>query len=343
MLSPPSATIRLNKLKRYVELKRKQWQQQSSSVVKQSEVHQQVQFICKHLYATNQDGARLVAIWFQQKIEKAPKDGLDGETVYFKKNIANILEQLYQKIDRLTSDSSAATYKDSHRTSDRTFPDNSQNAGVAAQNVRSQPKYNGENHFSWNGDWERTVPNKARGGNNTIPKEILDVSVVRKVQRNFHYYNYTPIIIQNSAKAGGMAFLFEGGLSGVENLIAVQKNEKTIEQGIQDTFAQAMEAGVISSIIVGGMSVITIAPVVGSVAINAVTASAPILTIVATVSYTKRLIDIFSSTPNLEGVDRIQLLMDSYGLDETELNFRDLEIETELEQLRNQGKGEVAT
>jgi phage-related protein len=336
MSSPSPSTVKLKKLQRYVNLKRRQWQQQSSSVVKQSEVHQQVQFICKHLYATNQDGARIVAIWFQQKIEKAPKDSLDGETVYFKKNIANILEQLYQKIHRLTSNSSAATYKDSHRTSDRTFSDNSQNAGFAAQNLRMPPpKSNGSNSSIWNGNGERTLLNETRRGKNTIPKEILDVSVVRQVQRNF-YYSYTPIIIQNSAKAGGMAFLFEGGLSGLENLVAIQRGEKTVEQGLQDTLSQAIEAGVISSVIVGGMSVITITPVVGPAAISAITASAPILTIVATVHSTKRLIDIFSNTPNLEGVDKIQLLLDSYGLNATELKFRDLEIEADLEQLRNQ-------
>lgn len=389
MSSPTSTTIKLQKLQRYVQLKCKQWQQQSSSVVEQSEINQQVQFICQYLYSINQENATFAADWFQQTIQQTPTYSSCQKIVYTKRHIANIFERLSQKIEPLVD--SASRDACSHQTSDRTSKDNFKNAGIATQNVRiPQPipfeklsqklqnqirnrggtkcslaeaakryekipvsireqgetaiedylkshhwshrisRKNGGSDSIWNGDWEQALPNQMRGGKNMTPKEILDVSVVRKVQQNFHYR--TPVIIRNSAKAGGMAFLFEGGLSGVENLIAVQKNEKTIEQGIQDTLAQALEAGVISSIMVGGMSVIMITPVVGPAAISAVTASAPILTIVATASAAQRFVDILAKVPNLEGVNQIQWesrerrssnMMEEFGLnlDETRLMF----------------------
>jgi hypothetical protein len=157
----------------------------------------------------------------------------------------------------------------------------------------------------WKRHWQQALPKTNPEGNKISLEEILDFRVVQKVRRNFHYN--APVIVKNSAKAGGIAFLFEGGLRGVENLFAIQRGEKTVEQGIQDTLKQAMEAGTISFVTVAGMSVIAITPVAGPMAIGIRTISVPILTIVATAGSTQYLIDILSRIPRLKGVDKIQL------------------------------------
>ncbi|MDB9314120.1 hypothetical protein PN462_13495 [Spirulina sp. CS-785/01] len=416
-------SAQLKTIKQQVEFTLKYWQQQQASILEHQVVNQKVERIYQNLYSINDNAAKQIADWLKQKIEQAPKDSLAQGTVYFKRNITTIFEQLWDQLNQLIyiPDFSPYSYQNTANQGNSSyFSKNSTNhysknntdyyytnhtnrhstnntvssAGFAANNFhppKSKPfsqidpklqniiksrgggcsaseaakryekipvnvrqqgdqavreyldarhwshrisKANGGNNSPINGDWELAGTNWSRGSKNMNLKEILDVSVVQKVQQNFKYYR--PVIIQNSLKAGGMAFLCEAGFSGLENFVAVQRGEKTLEQGVQDTVTQSIGAGVIASVIMGGMSVIAITPVVSPLAIGAATIAAPPLTIVATASYAKRLLNLFSNTPNLDGMEKLQLLMESYGLDETEMAFRDLEADHELEQLKLQ-------
>ncbi len=344
MSSPAQSTIKLKKLQRYVDLKHKQWQQQPSSFVEQSEANQQVQFICQHLYATNQKNATFVANWFKQTIAQTPTYLSHQENAYLKSNLAKIFEQLSQKIEQLVASFPTSTSADkdclleSPTNATRFSPESFEQLSHQLQNklqnqggnkfslaeaaniykkipnrIREQGEAAIENYFKeriaknrshWKRHWKQALP-KTNPGSTKIPsKEILDFRVIQKIRRHFNYS--APVIVKNSAKAGGMAFLFEGGLRGVENLFAIQRGEKTVEQGIQDTLKQAMEAGTISFVTIAGMSVIAITPVAGPMAIGVRTFSVPMLTIVATPGTTKYLIDLLSRIPMLKGVNNIR-------------------------------------
>ena len=323
MSSPVPSTVKLKKLQRYVNLKRRQWQQQPSSVIEQSEVTQQVQFICQHLYATNQENAAFVANWFQQTITQTPTYPSHGKTVYLKSHLAQIFEHLFQKIKPLVVSFPTSTSADQYHlpdfpTTPTRFPQNKlpnlgsnklslANAAKIYKKIPHRIREQGEaaikTHFQ-----ERlgkpTLSKTHPRGKKIPTQEILDFRVIQQVRRRFNYS--TPVIVKNSAKAGGMAFLFAGGLKGVENLFAIQRGEKTVEQGIQDTIKQAMEAGTISFVTVAGMSVIAITPVAGPITIGVRTFSVPILTIVTTAGSTQHLIDILSRIPRVKGVDKIR-------------------------------------
>lgn len=59
-----------------------------------------------------------------------------------------------------------------------------------------------------------------------------------------------------------------------------------------------------------------------------------VITIVGKVAGVERLIGILSNSGKVQGIDQVTALMASYGIDQLEIDFMDLEIEAELDQMK---------
>jgi hypothetical protein len=179
-----------------------------------------------------------------------------------------------------------------------------------------------------NGDWESSSINRSRGSRHMTKAEVDNIAQA-KAQINFQ--EGVKIVGSQAAKAGIIAFGIEVTFSGLENFLAVQRGEKTVEQALGDTLINSAGAAVVAVVVVGSVTALTlIFPPVG-VALSATT---PFLQIVGVASSISRLVRILSNSGKVHGIDSVEALMLSYGIDDVELSFRDLEIEAELIEMK---------
>ena len=185
----------------------------------------------------------------------------------------------------------------------------------------------GSDHVS-NGDWEAKSLNRARGGKNITHKEE---AAIQAAKAKINFQSGAKIVGGQMLKAGGIAFGVELAFSGLENFVAVQRGEKNIEEALLDTVTNSASVAVTAAVITGGVVALTIIfpPLAG-----AVTAAVPFLQVVGVVGCMDRLLNILNSSPKVEGMERLQMMLASYGIDETELSFRDLEMDDDLLQLK---------
>ena len=175
-----------------------------------------------------------------------------------------------------------------------------------------------------NGDWEARSINRSRGSRQMTKAEANDIATA-KAKINFQ--EGSKIVASQAAQAGVFAFGVEVAFSGLDNFLAVQRGEKTVEEALVNTLVNSTEAAVVTATVVGGIAALSlIFPPVGV----AVAASAPALQIVGSAACVKRLVDILSKSGKVQGIDQMVNLLLSYGIDELELSFQDLEIEDEL-------------
>ena len=185
----------------------------------------------------------------------------------------------------------------------------------------------GSDHVS-NGDWEAKSLNRARGGENISYKEEVAIQAAKS---KINFQSGAKIVGGQMLKAGGIAFGVELAFSGLENFVAVQRGEKNIEEALLDTVTNSASVAITAAVITGGVVALTIIfpPLAG-----AVSAAVPFLQIVGVVGCMDRLMSILNSSPKVEGMERLQTLIASYGIDDTEISFRDLEMEDDLLQLK---------
>lgn len=113
--------------------------------------------------------------------------------------------------------------------------------------------------------------------------------------------------------------------------MAVQQGQKSVEDALVDTLKASATAAATTTVVTGGIVAISIVfPPAGA----AFATAAPVLKIVGKVNCLKRVIGILSESDKVEGADQIQALMDSYGLDEKELIYRDLVMDDDLAKLK---------
>jgi hypothetical protein len=185
----------------------------------------------------------------------------------------------------------------------------------------------GSNHVS-NGDWEAKSLNRARGSKDVTHKEEV---AIQAAKAKINFQSGAKIVGGQMLKAGGIAFGVELAFSGLENFVAVQRGEKNIEEALLDTVTNSASVAVTTAVIVGGVLALTITfPIVGT----ALGVAAPFLQIVGVVGCMDRLLNILNSSPKVEGMERLQMMLASYGIDDTELSFRDLEMDDDLLQLK---------
>lgn len=185
----------------------------------------------------------------------------------------------------------------------------------------------GSNHPS-NGDWESKSINRQRGSDEMQPSAMNDLA---KAKAQINFQEGTKIVGAQAAKAGVVAFGVEVAFSGLENFLAVRDGEKTVEQALGDTLLNSAGAAVIAIAVVGGVTALTLAFPPAGIAIGALT---PYLQIVGVTASIGRLVTILSNSGKVQGIDRVEALMLSYGIDEVELDFRDLEVEDDLLNLK---------
>ncbi|MGF1497399.1 MAG: hypothetical protein ACFB8W_11320 [Elainellaceae cyanobacterium] len=179
-----------------------------------------------------------------------------------------------------------------------------------------------------NGDWETPKTNVARGQKSMTKAEANNI-VKAKAQINFQ--EGAKIVGCQAAKAGALAFGVEVAFSGLENFLAVQRGEKTVEQALGDTLLRSTGAAIVAVAVVGGVCALTLTfPPVGA----ALGAATPFLQIVGVAGSMSRLVAILSDSGKVEGIDQLEILMASCGLDSVELDFRDLEVEDDLLNLK---------
>lgn len=179
-----------------------------------------------------------------------------------------------------------------------------------------------------NGDWEAPSVNRARGKKNITPTEKQTIA---KAKAEINFQAGTKVVAQQATKAGKSAFGFELAFSGLNNFVAVQQGQKSVEDALVDTLKASATAAATTTVVTGGIVAISIVfPPAGA----AFATAAPVLKIVGKVNCLKRVIGILSGSDKVEGADQIQALMDSYGLDEKELIYRDLEMDDDLAKLK---------
>lgn len=179
-----------------------------------------------------------------------------------------------------------------------------------------------------NGDWEQPSINRGRGSRNTTKAESKSIA---EAKAKINFQSGANLVLTQAITAGGIAFGIELAFNGLESFLAVQRGDKSIEEALVDTLATSSSAAITAAVITGGIVALSITfPPVGAV----IGTMAPILQIVGGVSCLQRLIEILSASSKVEGIDRLQSLMASYGIDEIELDFRDLEVNDELAQLK---------
>lgn len=179
-----------------------------------------------------------------------------------------------------------------------------------------------------NGDWEAKSLNRARGGKNITHKEQ---AAIQAAKAKINFQAGAKIVGGQMLKAGGIAFGVELAFSGLENFIAVQRGEKNIEEALLDTVTNSAYVAVTAAVITGGIVALTMTFAPVGIAVGAV---APFLQIVGVVGCMDRLLGILNSSPKVEGMERLQMMLASYGIDDTELSFRDLEMDDDLLQLK---------
>ena len=191
-----------------------------------------------------------------------------------------------------------------------------------------QAHANGGSDHASNGDWEAKSLNRSRGGKNITHKEEV---AIQTAKARINFQSGAKIVGGQMLKAGGIAFGVELAFSGLENFVAVQRGEKNIEEALLDTVTNSASVAVTTAVIVGGVLALTITfPIVGT----ALGVAAPFLQIVGVVGCMDRLLNILNSSPKVEGMERLQMMLASYGIDEIELSFRDLEMDDDLLQLK---------
>lgn len=179
-----------------------------------------------------------------------------------------------------------------------------------------------------NGDWEATSVNRAQGKKNITPTEKHSIA---KAKAKINFHAGTKVVATQAVKAGKSAFGFELAFSGLNNFVAVQQGQKSVEDALVDTLKASATAAATTTVVTGGIVAISIVfPPAGA----AFATAAPVLKIVGKVNCLKRVIGILSESDKVEGADQIQALMDSYGLDEKELIYRDLEMDDDLAKLK---------
>lgn len=213
--------------------------------------------------------------------------------------------------------------------------------GVRRQGIKAIEKYKSEHDWSHhqaysrggsnqphNGSWESRSVNRARGGRNMTAKEK---QAVEKTKNKINFESNVKTVVTGAVKAGTLAFAVEGAFSGLENFIAVQRGEKTVEDAVADTIAQSTYAAVSTATITSGVITLSIIfPPLG-VALGAAT---PILKIVGIASCATRLISIIGSSPKVQGADQIYELYELMEHDPLEEKFRELEINAQLDELK---------
>ncbi|MEA5462810.1 hypothetical protein [Leptothoe sp. PORK10 BA2] len=183
-----------------------------------------------------------------------------------------------------------------------------------------------------NGNWEISSINRARGGQDMTPAEH---QVMLDAKAQINWQAGTNIVFQQAAKSAGIAFGIECAFSGLENFIAVQRGEKSVEQALIDTLKSSAKVAITAAVVTGGVVAISlICPPIGT----AIAAAAPVLQIIGVAGCMYRLVKILSSSPNVEGLGdletQIEHLMTSYGLDPLNRTFIDLEVDRELSLLK---------
>lgn len=145
------------------------------------------------------------------------------------------------------------------------------------------------------------------------------------------FQSNTSMVLEQAVTAGGIAFGVELAFSGLDNFLAVERGEKSVEDALMDTLSDSANVAVTASVITGGVVALSLVfPPVAAVGCVA----APVLKIVGVAGGVQRLINILSNSGKVEGIDQLAVFMASYGLDKTELDFMDLEADTELQQLK---------
>ena len=145
------------------------------------------------------------------------------------------------------------------------------------------------------------------------------------------FQSNTSMVLDQAVTAGGIAFGVELAFSGLDNFLAVERGEKSVEDALMDTLSDSANVAVTASVITGGVVALSLVfPPVAAVGCVA----APVLKIVGVVGGVQRLINILSNSGKVEGIDQLAVFMASYGLDKTELDFMDMEADAELQQLK---------
>ncbi len=216
------------------------------------------------------------------------------------------------------------------------MPENVRRGGIdAVQDYKQQHDWShkrahadgGPSHPS-NGDWEYYKSNRARGSRQMTEAEANDIG---KAKAEINFQEGSKIVVSQAAKAGAIAFGMEVAFSGLENFLAVQNGEKTVERALEDTLANSSRAAVVAATVVGSVSALTLVfPPTGAV----LSAAIPVLQIVGVTSSINRLVVILSNSNKVQGIDQLENLMLSYGIDKLELDFRALEVENELYNLK---------
>lgn len=227
------------------------------------------------------------------------------------------VQEMYEKIPdgiRRQSTEAIEHYKDNHDWS------------------HDRSHCNGGSSSPENGNWENPNLNRARRDHDMTADEV---KAMEKAKARINFQANTQTVLTSAATAGGIAFAVEGAFSGLENFIAVQRGEKSIEEALVDTLADSTGAAISAAVITGGVIAISIAfPPIGAAVGTAMVAVAPVLKIVGLVGCATRLVAILSSSPKVQGMDSVHALMSAYGIDEIMLDFRDLEVEDELTTLK---------
>jgi len=145
------------------------------------------------------------------------------------------------------------------------------------------------------------------------------------------FQSNTSMVLDQAVTAGGIAFGVELAFSGLDNFLAVERGEKSVEDALMDTISDSANVAVTASVITGGVVALSLVfPPVAAVGCVA----APVLKIVGVAGGVQRLINILSNSGKVEGINQLAIFMASYGLDKTELDFMDLEADRELHQLK---------
>lgn len=185
----------------------------------------------------------------------------------------------------------------------------------------------GSNHPS-NGDWENSSINRSRGSDEMKKVEVENIA---KAKAQINFQEGVKIVESQAAKAGVLAFGVEVAFSGLENFLAVQHGKKTVEQALEDTLVSSACVAVGAAVVVGSVTALTLVFPPAGVAISALT---PVLQIVGVTGSISRLVTILSKSGKVQGIDKVEALMLSYGIDHVELDFRDLEVEDDLLNLK---------
>lgn len=178
------------------------------------------------------------------------------------------------------------------------------------------------------GNGEAPTVNRAQGQKNIAPTEKQSIA---KAKAEINFQAGTKVVATQAVKAGKSALGFELAFSGLNNFVAVQQGQKSVEDALVDTLKASATAAATTTVVTGGIVAISIVfPPAGA----AFATAAPVLKIVGKVNCLKRVIGILSESDKVEGADQIQALMDSYGLDEKELIYRDLVMDDDLAKLK---------